>query len=119
MAGTSGGQNTRSRASKSEASVGRSVGSSVEKAPTMMATIRNPDEQNADRDVDPRDDLGRRHHPRPVEPSVEAAIAFEALTAKTRATMARTNGHTAHERIARTSATMASDEVCGWGCGCP
>jgi len=56
--------------------------------------------------------------PEPLIQPLEAAIALDALLAKTRATMAKTKGHTAQDRIAKTSATMASDEVCGCCCGC-
>ena len=56
--------------------------------------------------------------PAPASEPLEAAIALEALPAKTNATIAISNGHTAHDRIASTSATIASDDVCGC-CGCP
>jgi hypothetical protein len=87
------------------------VGSSLEKAPMMMATMKKPKKRIPKAMFNHATILAAVTIPAPSSHPFDAEIALEALLAKTRATIARTNGQTAQDRIARTSATIASEDV--------
>ncbi len=89
------------------------VSTLVDARPAIRATTRKPATRMPTAMLIHAMILAAVTMPEPFTQPLEATIAFEALLAKIRATIASTNGHTAHERIASTSATMASEDVCG------